>query len=227
MDDSIVYEFALFAKNKKADNYLEFLDLIWEFANKYFNNLDPRVYNRDEMLSPLLKREDWYFNPTIEHSITTFKGRNNAMCSEYSALAQNILSVYGYQSMYFIGSVKCDYGVGPHAYNIAIIEGHPLLLDYTVPVRTYDLKGNIVAYSPFVGIIKNFNSDTLINSSKNSEPLDFKEYDFYLLGDILSSDNIQYNELDSIRYYAIGNIKFFEEHKNYQKKPKELKKIIF
>lgn len=217
MDDSVVYEFALYARDKKANNYLEFLDIIWSFVDQYFNNLMIPLNSRSEMLSPLLRDENWYFEPLIEHTIKTFKGRNNAMCSEYTAIVQNILTVFGYQSMYFVGSVQCDFAAGPHAFNIALIEGHPLLLDYTLPVPTYDLNNNLVATSPYLGIIRNFSVDKLITSTKDDDPLDFPEYDFYLL-----NGKEQYHELNTRRYYAIGNVTFFEKHPNYQKKSKGL-----
>jgi hypothetical protein len=219
MDDSLVYEFCLYAKNKKADNYLELLDLIWSFAEHYFDSFDPNFTERCEMLYPVLKNEGWFFEPTIEHNIKMFKGRNNALCSEYSAVAQNIMSVFGYQSMYFIGSVKCEYGTGPHAYNISIVEGHPLLLDYTIPVRTYDMKGNVIAYSPYAGIINGFSADYLLNVANNKEPMNFPEYDLYLMG-----DKVRYHEKETTRYYAIGDIKFFEKNPNYQKNSNGLQK---
>ena len=217
MSDSIIYEFAIFAKNKEANNYLEFLDLIWEFLDKYFNNLRPPINTRSEMLSPLLRNDDWYFEPTIEHNIEIFKGRNNAMCSEFAAVAQNILSIYGYQSMFFVGSVKVEDTIGPHAFNIAIVENNPLLLDFMIPVSTYDLQGNEIGFSPYMGIIKDFSIEKLITTSKEKEPLSFPEYEFYLL-----NDKVQYHELDKKRHYALGNLKFFEENTNYEKKSKVL-----
>ena len=224
MDNSLIYDFALYIKREKIENYLDFLDKMWFFIENYFDKricpASPGI-TRDEMLAPLKRDNNWNFEPTIEHSITTFKGMNNALCSEYTAVAQNILAVFGYIPMYFIGSVQTDFASGPHAFNIAIIEKHAFLVDFTVPVSTYDIQGNLVAYSPYLHLIDNFSVERLKEMSDSKEPFEASDYEFWRC----NGKDI-YHKLDTKRYYMLGDIQFFDKNPNYEKKPKGLQKGI-
>jgi len=208
-DDSYIYDFALYIKDKEVHNYLEFLDYVWLFIETYFYNLRIPTNTRNEMFCPLTKDGTWYHEPTTKHSIKNFKGQNNAECSEYSALAQNILTVFGYQTLYFGGAVSSTYGNGGHAFNISVIEGTAFLLDFTIPVTTFDLKGNEISRSPFLGIIRNFSSDLLVKNTDESIPFEFPDYEFYLL-----NDKTIYHELDTKRQYIIGKINYFDLKNN-------------
>jgi len=49
--------------------------------------------SRDKMVLPISK--DFDHDYEVKHKFSDFKGKNNAMCTERAAFANNLLSVYG------------------------------------------------------------------------------------------------------------------------------------
>ncbi len=201
-----LYEFALYIKEQEIKDSLDFLKHVYTFIDDYFFSLDTYNKTRMEMHQPFLNSNGRYITPSTGHHLSDFKGKNNAKCSEYSAIAENILSVFGYKTIYLGGAVNTKYGSGGHAFNLAVIDNIPCILDFTIPVETYDFQGKIIEISPFLGVITDFNQETLHNHIYDYIPYEFDDYEYLVIGDttIMINNN-------STRSYIAGKVEYYNQ----------------
>ena len=104
------------------------------------------------------------YKPTNEHSITDFKGKNSAQCSEYAAMLQNILSVFGYETVYIHGEL--DEGEEKnvsHAFNLAVMDNTYSIVDIAIPTNCYDHNNRIKRRYPYLYEMDNFDENDLEN----------------------------------------------------------------
>lgn len=92
------------------------------------------------------------------------------MCSEYAALLQNLLSVFGYQTIYIHGEVDNeDHKNTRHAYNLSII-------DISLPIMCYDYKkGSNKGNFPYICCLDDFNNDKLNEFLSGEKELELDE----------------------------------------------------
>lgn len=212
-----LYEFAMFIKDKNIKNDLEFLSYVYLFIDTYFYNLSLKDTHRKQMHKPLINQNGKYIESLKKHRFQDFKGSNNAECSEYSVLAENILSIFGYPILYLGGSVSAREEHGGHAFNLILINGKAYIIDFTIPIEIYTIDGIVKSKMPFIGAIDDFNSETLHDHLINQTPYDFNEY--YLL-DV--NNNLMMVKTDSERHYVVGNVEYYNKK---QKLEKTIKKI--
>jgi hypothetical protein len=101
-------------------------------------------------------------------SIKDFKKRGISMCVEKAALAQNLLSFLGYDSLYCTGK-ECELipgETGLHAFNIITTENGKFIFDPTNPSIEYDSEGNIINYHPASYLLSDEQYDILISGGK-------------------------------------------------------------
>ena len=102
-DESYIVDFFKYLRTRKVENEYDILVAVKEFLAIYFEkNIDG--ISRDELHQLIYKSDGTFFHPVKEHSIKDFKGNGSALCSEYSAIAENILSVLGFDMMYLMDS---------------------------------------------------------------------------------------------------------------------------
>ena len=119
--------------------------------------------------------DEEYFDMLKKNKIGDLKGKGAAECTERSALVQQILSIFGIESYYCMGCV--DYNrQEPHCFNIVKRKKDYALLDYSLPVASYNDDGNIVAYYPFIASLTNEEFEDFIknNTIKSSEDYHIK-----------------------------------------------------
>ena len=130
-------------RNKeKINSGLKLFNNIFLYLNSYFGvpkSLDSNnrendtrwdIINRKKNLSDL--EDDEYWDAINNIDISIFKGEYSAMCSERSALAQNLMSFFGYESYYINGHISVDGDDGGHAYTVvADTNGAKCLIDYS------------------------------------------------------------------------------------------------
>lgn len=214
-DDTYIYEFAKYIKDKEVKSEIDFLTHVYNFIENYFYGLTIHDYTREQMHHPLLRADGKYLESSSGHRFLDFKDANNAMCSEYSAMAQNILSVFGYTMIYFCGAVKTSVGTGGHVFNFGLVDSNPCIIDFTIPVKAYSLNNRRFYYSPFLGPVKDYNSETFKNHFFNQIPYDFNDYNY-----VETSNQFSMIADGNTRHYVIGNISYFKNAKTLHKKNK-------
>lgn len=201
-----LYEFAEYIKGQDIKDEMDFLNHVYMFIDNYFYNLKTNYVHRKIMHSSLMDVNGKYIKTNKKHSFLDFKGSNNAECSEYSVIVQNILSIFDYQTIYFGGSVASPKGIGGHAFNFSIIENKPCIIDFTIPVNIYSWDGVLVGKSPFLGVINDFNPKTMTRHAIEHIPYDFSDYYMMEINKVLTM--FPTNEE---RHYVIGNIEYYNE----------------
>ena len=156
-DYNYIYDFAKYIKNKNVKNDFSFLIHAHDFIYNYFFTIYNTVTR--EQLHHLI-----YDKPTNEHNITDFKGNNSAQCSEYAAMLQNILSVFGYETVYIHGEL--DEGEEKnvnHAFNLAVMDNNYSIVDIAIPTNCYDHNNRIKRRYPYLYEMDNFDENDLEN----------------------------------------------------------------
>ena len=190
MDDtSYLYDFCHFIKDKEVSNEYELMEYVLDFLQMYFGVIKMR--DRDDMNQMIYKNEYLYQAPYRKHSITDFKGQGNAMCSEYSVLAQNILSLFGFDMFLVIGREK-TITEDSHAFNlISFIEEETqeevnALIDYSNYVKVFDRDFHTIGRSPFIANLPDVNEEFAREFLWDEKHLVFEDYAYYILGDQMS-----------------------------------------
>lgn len=174
------YEFAKFIKknNVKTTNHL--VKIVENFINYYFGKpigKDLRDIYFDKFVLQT-KTDEEMFDRIEKFCIGDMKYKNIAMCTERSAIAQNLLSLFGIEIYYCMGCMKHDGKEESHCFNIARARDKYILLDYSMPVAV--VKDNkIYDYAPFKAYIElDEIEDVLLNSyNKNYEDYEYVNFD--------------------------------------------------
>lgn len=212
-DDSYILDFCKFIKDKDLGTELEFFSYILEFCQNYFKKIEK--IDRAEMYKMIYKKYRYYYEPKKEHVFTDFKDKGNAMCSEYTLMANNILNVFGFESNYALGKLNIEQGGnGDHAFNIVEYTekstGKKInaIMDYCSPVKIYDMNYNIIDSSPFIGIL-NVPNDKLIDYiTKDDRELVFENYGYMIMGNSMHKIGYQRNRTYKIsQYFTVGTTK--------------------
>ena len=180
-DYNYIYDFAKYIKNKKINNDLSFLILAYDFIFNYFFTIYNTI-DRNQLHHLIYNDKGVLFNPTKEHNITDFKGNNAAQCSEYAAMLQNILSVFGYESFYIHGEVD-DYKEKncAHAYNLGIIENEFAIVDISMPINCFNESLKLKRRYPYVFCIDNFDENNLENFLSGDEEIELDDIEAHII----------------------------------------------
>ena len=179
-DDSYLEEFIKYIKDRNIESDCELILYVSSFIKKYFHNWNKNI-DREKMYNSILKDNFMFYEPIKEHSIVDFKGKGAAMCSEYSALGQNILSLFGYDIDYIFGSLNND-DVN-HVYNMININNKYYLLDFSKGTILYNYDGRIIKSLPFIAELSNFNSEMYDDFIEGDSFIELDNYETYKFGD--------------------------------------------
>lgn len=188
-DNEYLYEFSKYIKDKDIDTDTDFILFVYEFLEEYLGNkFNPK--DRHEIHKLIYKNDTDYYKPSKEHSNKDFIGTGGAMCTEYASLAQNILTVYGFDMMYMMDE--------RHAYNLINIEDKVHLLDLSMNVAIVDINGNVVGDLPYLEEIEDYDNEYLNRVVYGEEKFILNEYyDLYMNGKLFKY------VLDDTREYGI------------------------
>ena len=189
------YDFAKFVKDNNYKTGMEIVLVLEYFINSYFGIFkhDIREYIFNQVAWNTSTTDEEYFAKLENNEIGDLKGQSAAMCTERAALAQQILSLFGFEAYYCIGCIDLGYKQEPHAFNIVKRKNDYAILDYSIPVMSYNTNNSIRNYYSFVGILSNEEFENFIN---NQEVKSFNDY-FY------DMENKKV-ETDNIRNYVVG-----------------------
>ncbi len=172
------------------------------------------------MFSLLVDSNGNYIKPHQEHSIRDFKGKGNAMCTEYAVMAQNILRMFDFESYYIVGNLSFnDDKSESHAFNIVSFvdqdtgEYKDAVIDFINGIKIYDMDFNVIGDEPFIGFIDNLDQDFADRFFGGEEHLTFEEYSYCILGDSFFK---LVNE-DKSREYSVDNMVYANEDVNNNK----------
>ena len=187
-DQDYLIDFCRYIQQKDIIDEYELLGYMRDFLKKYFGIFE--VVNRDNMHSMLLDTDLNPYPLIQEHSIRDFKGKGNALCSEYAAMAQNLMQLFGLDSAILIGKFHVDgKEPGPHSFNIVSLEdeetgirGHAVV-DFINPVKVYDLSFAEAGAEPFIAPIPGYDDTFIDRFIRGEANLCFSDYAYYILGD--------------------------------------------
>ncbi len=152
-----IYEFAHFIKKYNINSKVSLIHNLEFFINSYFGF--PGKMDRKEVFNDIAwqttNTDEEYFKALENNKLGDLKGKGAAQCTERAALAQQILSIFGFESYYCMGCVDRDNNQEGHCFNIVKRKNDYALLDYSMPVTSYDEKDSVNAYYPFLGVLTN------------------------------------------------------------------------
>ena len=197
------YDFAHFVRKYGINNKGALIHYMEYFINQYFGF--PGKINRETIFNynawNSTTTDEEFFEALQNNKLGDLKGKGAAECTERGALAQQLLSIFGTESYYCMGCVDLGDRQEGHCFNIVKRKNDYALLDYSIPVISYNNDGSVKNYYPFVGKLS------------NEEFLDFINN-----GLIKRFENYQYvgskkQKLDSSRQYIVGSYTI-EKEKN-------------
>ena len=168
-----------------------------DLREDYFNELAWQTTTTDEE----------YFKKLEDLEIGNLKGQNIAMCTERAAVAQNILSLFDFETYYCIGLIDNNGKEEPHAFNIAKAVDSYILLDYSVPSYVISSAGKIVDYAPFQGKIKENEIEDFLTGKKT------KEFDSYIC--LITQEGIKKIPTKEKREYIVGSFELEKKNNHH------------
>lgn len=203
-DDSYILEFCKYIKDIEVENEFNLFFLILNFLNKYFGNFNN--VDRDTMFKMILKNESTYYDPINEHSIKKFKNSGNAMCSEYAVFAQNILSIFGFDSSIIIGQTIKNDEEECHAFNlVSYVEkdtGKEVfqLVDFSFSTGVLNVNFKKVIDAPYIIDLDDFDEEKIEDFMANEYKIEYMDYIYMLM-----NDDLMRLATGDIRQYYISN----------------------
>lgn len=196
--EDFFYEFAYFIKEYNINSKGSLIYNLEYFINKYFGyyngNNRTTIFNDNAWNTTTTDEE--YFNALENNKIGDLKEKGAALCTERSAIAQQILSLFDIETYYCIGCIDINGKQEPHCFNIVKRSNDYALLDYSIPVIAYNKDSTTRSYYPFVGIITPEEFNNFINTGVLKT---FNNYSYSKEGKI--------EDKNSLRTYIIGDYK--------------------
>lgn len=193
------YDFARQLRKNKIQNRNQLISFVETYINSYFGMNRPGEDKREQVLNDVAfqttNSDDEYFEKLENNEIGSLKGMNVAMCTERAAMAQNLLSLYGFETCYCMGCFDNNGHQEGHCFNIAKAKNSYILLDYSVPVIKID-NDRVTGYLPFQGAISEEEFHTIVN---NQQIKSFQNYEY-----IKTEKGYQKIPTSTTRSYIVG-----------------------
>lgn len=194
------YDFAHFVRKYNINNKKSMIYNLEYFINSYFGF--PGKGDRETIFNDIswqtTTTDEEYFAALENNKLGDLKGKGAAECTERSAVAQQILSLFGIESYYCVGCVELGDRQEAHCFNIAKRKNDYVLLDYSIPVASYNQDGSVRAYYPFVGKMTDDEFESFIANG------DFKIFENY------EYNGTQKSALNSQRVYVVGSFEILK-----------------
>lgn len=196
------YEFAHFIRKFNINNKGGLILNLEYFINNYFGF--PGKVSREAIFNDRAwnnsTTDEEYFAALENNKIGDLKGMGAAECTERSALANQILSLFDIDVYYCFGCIAQGDKEESHAFNIVKRQNDYALVDYSMPVTAFTLDGKVKGFYPFVGALTNeeflkFCNGGVIREMVNYEYVDGKK-----------------QLLDSTRKYIVGSFSLIQEN---------------
>lgn len=192
-----MYEFAHFIKHYNINSKIPLINSLEYFINSYFGK--PGKVDREQIFYDVAMNttttDKEFFAALENNKLGDLKHKGAAECTERSALAQQILSLFGIESYYCIGSADLGEHQERHCFNIVKGKNGYAVLDYSYPVESYSKEGAFKEYYPFVGTLSNEEFSEFTNNGNIKK---FENYKIIEDKKITTSDE---------RLYVVGAFK--------------------
>ena len=202
-----IFEFIKLIKKYNLVSKWQIIRYLEHYINSYFGL--PGRDNREKIFYDTAlnstSTDDELFEALEKNEIGMLKNKQSAQCTERSAVAEQILSVLGFEIFYCMGCV--DLGNShqePHCFNIIKRQNDYALVDYSCPVTEYNEDNSIRDYYPFVAILSN---EEFIEFLNNGVIKKFTNYCF----ESKNGKSIMVTE-DSNRSYVVGKYEIKREN---------------
>ena len=190
-DDSYIYDFCRYIKSKDVIDEYHLFDYILKFIRNYYGII--RNTNvREDMHQMICKEDRVYLDPVNMHRLSDFYKKGNAVCTEIALMAENILSIFGFNTYYVVGNIKIgDEKDEFHAYNlIKYIEKDSKeerngIIDFASYTDVYDINYNKVGEKPYIVFFDEINKEFLNNLISEKESITYEDYDFLALDSLI------------------------------------------
>lgn len=193
------YDFARQLRKNKIQSRGQFIAFVETYINSYFGINRTGEDRREQVLNDIAFQttttDDEYFEKLENNEIGSLKGMNVAMCTERAAMAQNLLSLYDFDTYYCMGCFGNGEHQEGHCFNIAKAKNSYMLLDYSVPIIMLD-NDMVSGYLPFQGAINEEEFQAIVN---NQQIKSFQNYEY-----IKTEKGYQKIPTDTIRSYVVG-----------------------
>ena len=144
-----IYDFCYEYKDYDFIDEFDLICCIKLSMDDYFSSITfLNDISRDKMVLPISK--DFDHDYEVKHKFSDFKGKNNAMCTERAAFANNLLSVYGVGVCMALGNIVVDGKDEGHAFNFVDIGEGLSLVDFQIGSDLYNLTDDNIDKIPFV-----------------------------------------------------------------------------
>ena len=147
-----IYEFAHFIKKYKIGSKGSLIYSLEYFINHYFDF--PGKVDRETIFNDIAWQttttDEEFFKALSNNKIGDLKGKGAAECTERGALAQQIISIFGTEVYYCMGCVDLDGRQEAHCFNIVKRKNDYALLDYSIPITSYDEEKKPKSLYPFL-----------------------------------------------------------------------------
>lgn len=201
-----IYEFAHCLKKYKFNSKFQIINFLEYFINLYFGL--PGGISRETIFNDIAwnttSTDEEYFSALEKNEIGMLKNKNAAMCTERSAVAEQILSVLDFETYYCMGCVDLGDSQEPHCFNIVKRQNDYAIVDYSCPVTVYREDGNINAFFPFIGLLSN---DEFLDFLQSGVIKSFSNYRY----EIKNGKSIRVDE-DNNRMYVVGKYEIKKEN---------------
>ena len=196
-----IYEFAHFVKEHNIDKKSSIVQYLEFFIRDYFGTY--KTMSREEIFNDIAwnstTTDEEYFKALENNELGNLKGLGAAECTEISALAQQVLSLFGFDIDYCVGCVEKDGKQEAHCFNVIKRKNDYVLADYSLPMKSFKSDGTFKGMYPFIGILNNEEYENFIN---NGYVKSFNE---------LRIVDGKIEVLNSIRLYVNGSFKIEKE----------------
>ena len=203
-----IYEFIHYIKKYNLVNRGQIIYFLEYFINSYFGL--PGNISRETIFNDIAWKttttDDEYFEALEKNEIGMLKNKGAALCTERSAVAEQILSILDFEVFYCMGCV--DLGNNqqePHCFNIVKRKNDYAIVDYSCPVAEYNEDNSIKNFYPFIVTITNEEFEDFLN---NGTIKNFPNYRY----EIKNGKSIRVNE-DEDRLYVVGQYKIQKNSK--------------
>ncbi len=190
------YDFAHLVRKYNMNNKGSVIYNLEYFINYYFGYLGKS--NRETIFNDIAWQttttDEEYFAALGKNKLGDLRGKGAAQCTERSALAQQILSLFGIETYYCMGCVDLGDRQEAHCFNVVKRKEDYALLDYSIPVTAYHPDGSVKAFYPFIGTLSNEEFEDFVNKGALKS---FGNYEY--------RNAHQRNPMATKRFYMVGS----------------------
>ena len=214
-DDSYIYDFCNYIKEKEVKDEYHLFDYILKFIRNYFGVI--RNNDREEMHQMICKEDRVYLDPINIHKFSDFYKKGNAMCTEIALMAENILSMFGFNTYYVVGNIRIgDEKDEFHAYNLIKFKEKETndemngIIDFSSYTDVFNINYEKIGEKPYIVFFDEINKEFLDRMLYEEESITYEDYDFVML------DTLVEMKYDRDREYYISDN--FDLEKVFEKK---------